>query len=328
MKITLKDISIQTGISIPTVSRILSRTKLKNTKKENKVILIARKLGYPYIKSDQLSKKEKHIALITEVENGEFYTSLFRGMHDASLISNTKFSLISIKNEKDPINQIIESLQYFDGCCIFIPSLNDEDYRKIIKFKIDKPIISLAPIPNPIIDTISFDSYRGGFLVAKYFNKHSYNDVGIILGPKTRIESNNRKNGFIDYIYSKSSMRLNWSFKGDYSIESGHNAYRDLKKNNICKISIFSSNDSMAIGFIKEAQKDGAEIPKNIKICGYDNLPICQHLNPTLTSVSTNFLSLGKQVINIINNKLYLENCNSGHVSLIPVGLVERRSTQ
>ena len=82
----------------------------------------------------------------------------------------------------------------------------------------------------------------------------------------------------------------------------------------------------MALGFIKEANRDGVIIPKDIKISGYDNLPICENITPTLSSVNTDYTKLGEQVIQTLD-QIKINNLNNGNLNLIPTELIPRRST-
>ena len=328
MKVTLKNIADKSGTSVATVSRILKRKKTDYSSKELKVIQIAQSLGYPYIEYSKQTKKIIKIAIIVKMAIGEFYPSLLNGFIESSINTDYQFSMnmISIEKELNPIDKIIDTINQYDGACILLTKLIDKDYLKIKKNTFNKPIISIAPIPNPVFNTVTFDSYRGGYLTAKSFFDKGYNNLGLICGPNNSTEANYRKNGFIDFINSHKSMKINWIYNGDYSIESGHDAYLDLKKNSIKKITLFSCNDSMALGFIKEALEDGVKIPDKIKISGYDNLPICDNITPSLSSINTDYAKLGKQII-LTLNQMISNQLPESTLSLIPIELINRKST-
>ena len=328
MKVTLKNIAEKSGTSIATVSRILKRKKSIYSTKELKVISIAQELGYPYIEYNNHSKKITKIAIILKMGLGEFYPSLLNGFIESSINTNYQFSLnmISINQESNPIDKLIDIINQNDGACILLTNLIEKDYLKIKKNTFNKPIISIAPIPNPVFNTVTFDSYRGGYLTAKSFFDNGYNNLGLICGPENSTEANYRKNGFIDFVNAHKSMRLNWIFNGDYSIDSGHEAYLDLKKHSIKKITLFSCNDSMALGFIKEAIEDEIKIPDDIKISGYDNLPICQNITPSLSSINTDYTKLGKQIVTTFN-QMKENQLSESTLSLIPIELINRKST-
>ena len=329
-KVRLQEIADKSGVSVATVSRILTKKKLRNTETERVVIAAARTLGYPYLPTKNGNLEQKNVIFITQVQEGEFYMSLFRGFHQASTDTNYRFNLVSMGNTKDPISELVNTINAYDAACIFLPGLTEEDYMQIKERCYRIPIISLAPIPSPVVDTITFDSYSGGNLIAKHFYDSGFNDVGIIYGSSHLTESNYRKNGFLDFISSKTSMNLQWVFNGDYSTESGRHAFHDFIKNgDDKKIAIFSCNDSMALGFLTEAHKAGMQVPEKIKIAGYDNIPMCENTVPSLTSIATSFRDIGEQAIIYLDQKF--ENSHNdfmkGHLYLVPVHLVERLST-
>ncbi len=325
-KVNLQEIADRVGKSIATVSRVLSKTKLRNTKTEIAILSVAKKLGYPYIPTISDEIKLKDIVFITQLEEGEFYMSFFKGFHEASIGTNYRFTLVSLKDKKRPVSEIINIIKSYDAGCIFLPSLKEEDYSQIKKGCHNIPLVSLAPIPTPIIDTITFDSYSGGNIMAKHFYKSGFNDVGIIYGKPNLAEANNRKNGFLDFINSHNSMRLLWEYDGNYSTKSGMRAFHDFKEKEINKnIAIFSCNDTMALGFLREATASGVTIFQNIKLSGYDDIPMCKNTIPSLTSISTNYKNIANQVISYFEKK---NNNLHGHLYLVPVTLVKRKSTK
>ncbi len=325
-KVKLQEIADKVGVSVATVSRVLSKKILRNTKTEIAVISTAKKLGYPYLPTKFKDVKLKNIVFITQLEEGEFYMSLFKGFHEASIGTNYRFTLISIKDKKQLVSEVINTIKLYDAGCIFLPSLNEEEYLQIKEGCYNIPIVSLAPIPTPVIDTITFDSYSGGNIMAKHFYESGFNNVGIIYGKLNLSEANNRKNGFIDFINAHKSMRLLWEYDGDYGTKSGMKSFHDFKENGFNNnIAIFSCNDTMALGFLREATACRMNIPKDLKLSGYDDIPMCKNTIPSLTSITTNYGDIARQVI------LYFEqNTNDlkGHLYLVPVSLAKRNSTR
>ncbi len=325
-KVKLQEIADKVGVSVATVSRVLSKKKLRNTKTEIAVISTAKKLGYPYLPEKFKDVKLKNIVFITQLEEGEFYMSLFKGFHEASIGSKYRFTLVSLKDKKQPISEIINTVKLYDAGCIFLPSLNEEEYLQIKEGCYNIPIVSLAPIPTPVIDTITFDSYSGGNIMAKHFYESGFNNVGIIYGKPNLAEANNRKNGFLDFVNGHKSMRLLWEYNGDYGTKSGMKSFHDFKENGFNNnIAIFSCNDTMALGFLREATACRMNIPKDLKLSGYDDIPMCKNTIPSLTSITTNYRDIARQVI------LYFEqNTNDlkGHLYLVPVSLAKRNSTR
>ena len=328
MRATLKQVSDDTGLSIATVSRALRRKKRRYSVNEEKIYAAARKLGYPFIGESDTSDKTT-IALVTEIRQGEFYSSLFHGLHSATRDSKSDIVFVNVDDQLDnPVDFIIKLSKKYSGICLFLPGLDKDSYTAIKEGVGTYPIVSLIPGKNLKVDTVSFDSYSGGYMVAKHFEEVGYTNMGIITGPKNVMDSSFRKNGFIDHINERSSLNLSWSFEGDFSSEAGSRAFLDFKEKNLKKIAIFGCNDHSCFGFMKAATEHGYRIPEDFIIAGFDNISFCESITPELTSISTNFESLGKQAIRTIENMVSEKEEIIGQVSMIPVKIIIRKSTK
>ena len=327
MRVTLKHISVDTGLSVATVSRTLSRRERRHTPNEEKIYASAQKLGYPlFINADK--NHQLSIALVMKLFEGEFYASLMNGFYKASesSVSEIIFSYVAKQND-NLVDDIINLSKKHNGICLFLPSMTDKDYLKIKEGVGQYPVLSLLPSKNPKIDTICFDSYRGGYMLAKHFEEQGYKKFGFISGPSNRADALFRKNGFLNHIHENDNLDLVWSFEGDFSSSSGKAAFADFKNTGLNDIAIFGSNDYTCFGFMKAAIESGYKIPDDFIIGGYDNLSFCEIFSPELTSIATDFHELGKKSIRTIEN-MVAENTDSiGQISMIPVEIKVRNST-
>ena len=327
MRVTLKHIADDTGLSIATVSRALSRQKRNHSISEEQIYTSARKLGYPLF----INAGENHqlsIALVMKLFEGEFYASLMNGFYEASESSASELTFSYVAKQNDNlVDDIISLSKKHSGICLFLPSMTSKDYLKIKEGVGKYPILSLLPSKNPKIDTVCFDSYRGGYMLAKHFEEQGYKKFGFISGPSNRADALFRKNGFLNHIYENDDLELVWSFEGDFRSSSGKAAFADFKKTGLNDIAIFGGNDYSCFGFMKAAIESGYKIPDDFIIAGYDNLSFCETFTPELTSIATDFHELGKKSIRIIENMVTDNSDSYGNISMIPVGIKIRNST-
>ena len=327
MRVTLKHISDDTGLSVATVSRTLNRKNRKYSANEEKIYASARKLGYPFI-ANNVENQQISIALVMKLFEGEFYASLMNGFYKAS--ASTPSEIIfsyDAKQLDDTVNYIINLSKKYSGICLFLPSMTSNDYLKIKEGVGQYPIISLLPSKNPKIDTVCFDSYRGGYMLAKHFEEQGYKKFGFISGPSNRADALFRKNGFLNHINESDNLELVWSYEGDFSSALGQAAFADYKNTGLKDIAIFGGNDYSCFGFMKAAMKSGYKIPDDFIIAGYDNLSFCETFTPELTSIATDFHELGKKSIRIIENMVAENSDSFGNISMIPVEIKIRNST-
>lgn len=336
MKITLKDIAEDTGLSVSTVSRALSQTGKISKENEKKIFESAHRLNYPLsnIHTPIDLRKSINIALITKHYTGEFYASLFEGFDQSTEGTKAAMSLISVSHVSSPLPQIISELRktHYDAAVIFLPEFKAADYKELLNnVSRDFPLVSIAPIANPVMDTVTFDNYRGGYIVANHFEERGYKKLGIIQGPVKQSEAMLRKSGFFDYVQASDNLDLIWQYNGDYSFQKGKEAYDEFKQlpENGRPDAIFCSNDGMTLGFMHSAIRDGVHIPDDVAVAGFDDLPTCELYTPTITSVHTPYELLGKKTLELIFNRLEekIDKHHVGYTNLVPVSLNIRESS-
>ncbi len=333
MKVTLKDIAKETGYSISTISRVLSNVGKISNKAREEILQAAQRLNYPSsrIAGYEIQKKHLNIALITDFHEGEFYASYYYGIDRAATADNVRLSLLNVVDPRKNIKNFMTDLlseKYYDCAIIFIPELLRKDYENLLEVIPDSfPVVSNALIENSILSTITFDGYSGGHQAASMFYKYGYRNVGIVKGPARKAESRFRYNGFRDYIDGKPDMNLIWEFQGDFEFNSGVQSFYNLMENGTKPDAVFLCNDLMANAFVDTALAHDMMVPDDIAVLGYDDLPMCRHNNPTISSVRTDFQQLGLATIQALKNRFMENGQQHGILSLIPVTIIEREST-
>ena len=326
MKVKLEDIAVKTGYSIATVSRVLSGKAVGHSSSVEKILIAARELGYyanrPVYQLDNLPLE---MALVTQHDAEEFYSCLYESFDRVCSLSNIQLSIHSLKYSKNIVSELILLSRFHDGIILMTPTLDSEQYTKIEKGIKAFPVVSIAPVDENVIQTITFDSYQGGWLAAKLLVESGYKHFGIITGPLIKWEANLRRNGYIDYLRKK-EFQIEWEYHGDYSFRAGRKAFDNIIKQK--KLGIFSSNDQMALGFLHAALENGATIPGDYGIVGYDNMPYSRVFYPNLSTVNTNLDELAENtldyLVNIIKNNKPKKVKSS--TTLLPVEIIKRRT--
>tara|TARA_R110000868_G_scaffold408293_3_gene690951 strand:- start:18358 stop:19356 length:999 start_codon:yes stop_codon:yes gene_type:complete len=332
MKVTLKDISDATGFSISTISRALRGEGRISEENRKKILACAHEIGYPLPTNGRavLENQPPYIALITQFRDGEFYSSFALGFMKAAYQKKVIMSLFSVDQDLKSVSTLIEQLRVigYTGAILFTPELKEEEYKHILhSTPSDFPIISCSNIDNSVIDTVTFDAYQGATLVARHFHSKGYKSIGIIEGPAEMPESRFRSNGFNDYIVHTANEEIVWSYRGDYTLESGTEAFKAFHKLEEKPEAIFATNDAMALGFMEAASEFGYQFPDDIAIAGYDNLPICENHYPKITSVNTDYSRLAVNTIENLLSRLGKSDEHQGIVSMVPVTLKVRNSS-
>lgn len=330
MKVTLKDIAEESGCSISTVSRVLNGTGNISSEVQKKVVKVAEKLNYPFSKSKIpiYSNGTLHIALVTDFKEGEFYGSFFYGFSKAAKKADIQLSLIDVDDHENDLSETINNLdhQIIDGVCLFIPEMDQADYKNLVKATGNKiPIVSNTMIQSPVVPTITFDGLSGGHLAAEHFIEKGYKSFGIIKGPFEKAESRFRYNGFKDHI-EHMGFKLKMEAEGTFKFQAGVDAFKLYEQLDDKPEAIFASNDLMLKGFLEAAKEKGVKVPDDVALIGYDNTPLCVESYPKITTIDTDFYALGKETFKVLKDIISKKHSQNGTLSLVPVTLVERET--
>jgi LacI family transcriptional regulator len=101
--------------------------------------------------------------------------------------------------------------------------------------------------------------------------------------------------------YRKSLARADIAFDakllayGDFSMESGYQAMREILARGKPPSALFAGNDTIAAGALAAIRESGLAVPSDIAVVGFDDLPIASYLDPPLTTVNTQPIEQGEQ---------------------------------
>jgi DNA-binding LacI/PurR family transcriptional regulator len=79
---------------------------------------------------------------------------------------------------------------------------------------------------------------------------------------------------------------------GDWSPRAGYELGRALSTQPEVT-AVFVANDQMALGLLRAMSEAGREVPREVSVVGFDNIPEAPYFNPPLTTVRQDFDAMG-----------------------------------
>lgn len=285
---TLKDIAEYTHLSIGTVSKYINGGSVKSANQEILDEAI-RQLDYHVntMARGLKTKKSKTIGILTPALDDYFCTNLVE--HIERTLYQYGYSLIVCGYHNDP-DLIPTKIQFLasrmvDGM-IVIPGSSSDDYAKLLPNK-RMPIVLVDRTVDPLkCDTVIIDSFAISHQVTDYLLKQKHERVGIILGPDTLSTSVDRKRGFMQAM-TEHQVTVNPDYvrTGDYSLEHGYEATKQLLALPDRPTAIFATNFDITLGMIKALKEMKLSFPEDVSIVGFDNLLFSTLFSPSLTIV-------------------------------------------
>lgn len=312
MNVTIKDIARLANVSHTTVSRALNNSPLINEETKKKIKMIAKKLNYVpnYNARSLVLDKSYNIGLFfSSINRGTSPGFFFETVTGVSSAIEEKYNLvirgIDSYNDFSTINE-----KRFDGIVLMSQSDDDNSFiYHVIQSNIPLIVLNREIEEKSLINIVS-DDKEGSFKGVEHLVENGHKEIALITGKSGFKSTEMRKEGFMDaLIKNKIPVHSEYIVEGNYDMKSGYNAMKHFLKLPKIPTAIFCSNDDMAIGAIKAAFDSGFNVPDDISIVGFDNLPVSEYTTPSLTTVARPMEDIsilgGKKIVEIINGGEY-----------------------
>ena len=81
------------------------------------------------------------------------------------------------------------------------------------------------------------------------------------------------------------------------SAEEGFRLIASVMDSNNPPDGVFCANDSAAVSVIQYAKKNGIRVPEDLAVIGFNNDPVCEIIDPALSSIHHPAVEMGKQAV-------------------------------
>ncbi|MBU8880431.1 LacI family transcriptional regulator [Bacillus sp. FJAT-29790] len=330
MNVTIKDVAKLAGVSVATVSRVINNKGYVSAETVHKVKDVMKRLKYEpnQVARGLTAKKTKTIALIVPDILNPFFPVLARGVEDVATLHG--FTLILCNSDESGIKEksYIDVLRkkYVDGIIFASNNLSLEDIEGLEKANI--PLVVLDRAPNMETNcVIRVDNYSGAIQAVQHLIDVGCKKIAHIYGPLEYNTARERLAGYEDIVKNSPWFTPTLMVPGDFTIDGGKKATEELLRNHPDIDGIFSGNDMMAVGVLKQLHSKNIQVPDQIAVCGFDGINLTEITQPELTTVVQPIYQAGKlaaeKLITRINKQL-IEN----EIINLEVSLVVRDSTR
>jgi len=339
MATTIKDIAQKAGVSISTVSLVLNRKGYVADETRDKILSIMAEMNYKPLHSARklATKKTGNIGYIlweghfSEVEM--FYSQVFLGMEYAARRDDYYILLTTVNDHFDPREDLPRFLQYRDVDGV---ALAGRVPLELVKYLDDYniPFVLIDyEIPGKNFNSVKIDNYNGAFRAVECFVRQGRKNIAFVGGTFFHPSIKERYRGYKDVLEKYNLINNNYLEKYSYceDVETsraiGEKGIKILLQSNPEIDAVFCCNDTTALGVISGIQSMKKQIPDDIAVIGFDDIPPSEFSSPKLSTLQVPKLDIGKEAYKL----LYERICNPNvmpQTRIIPVNLIIRESSQ
>jgi DNA-binding LacI/PurR family transcriptional regulator len=304
-KANIYDVAQLAEVSHQTVSRVLNNhPSVKPTTRERVEGAIAELKYRPNHAARQLvtSRSQMIGILIAGTELYGPWAILNAMEREARSEGYSVISISVLPHSPESWREGIDQLRNLDIDGVITIALSNQIVKEVEKSLATATIVIVDTEPSKKFDAVNIENFEGGKIATEHLIGLGHKNIVHITGPSDGYEGGQRRQGY-EAAMNAAKLKVD-VIEGDWSIATGYKSGKEIAARKILPTAIFSSNDHLALGVIKALSENGIQVPRDISIIGFDNIPEAAYFSPALTSVHQDFDKLGKLAIGRMLNQI------------------------
>ena len=304
--ITIYDVARQAGVSPSTVSRVMNSPEIVASDTCQKVMQVMKELSYipNMIAASMPRNRMNYIGLIIPDVTNIFFSNIIRGIQDVCEKHGYNVLVVNSDDSQEKEGRYLKLLysRRVDGVIMTVAGYREEKYseeelslmKKMHMVLIDREINGLA---TPIIKV---DNFAGAYSAVRYLLSMGHKRIMYIAGIEGTKTNQERRKG---YLAALKKAHINWKkelvadFRLDTAYQKIMHYWPQLKNSNQLPTAIFAANDLMAIGVLKAFAQLKIQVPEDVSIIGFDNIPFSDCTYPPLTTIDQPTYLMGQKAV-------------------------------
>jgi DNA-binding LacI/PurR family transcriptional regulator/signal transduction histidine kinase/ActR/RegA family two-component response regulator len=270
-----------------------------------------------------MSKQRPTIAFLSDFYLGDYQTTLHNAIESAARAYDMNLLCIIGRSVDTPLeadrahNKIYSDITpgAVSGIIFLGTSLSHFcGTQKILSFcRGFDPIpmcnigLSLPGIPSIMVDNRPFGEIPGHLI-----DVHQCRRLAFLGGPPTNEESRTRRSVFLEALETRGvSFDTALETSGLFTVQSGFEATNVLLEKKKPFDALVAANDEMAVGALFALKKHGITVGEEVRLMGFDDIPLARFSNPKLSTMRTPLAEMGQRAVELLHKRIRGESVAS-----------------
>lgn len=306
--ITIYDVARAAGVSYSTVSRVLNGFEYVKAETRRKVLEAADRLGYvANLQARSLAGGRSNIIglLVPTLDNG-YVSEIARGIDEELARANYELMLYSTHRQRSKeslfVNTIANGLT--DGLLLMVP-LIPAQYLQALRDR-DVPYVLIDQNdPEHLSHVVDSTNYQGAYEATEYLIQQGHSKIAHITGLKELSSARERLDGYKSALEARNLPYCDaYVVDGDFREPKGYEAMQALLQLEDPPTAVFAANDLSAFGAMEAIRDAGLNIPHDISIVGFDDIPQASIVTPKLTTVRQPLDQMGQVAVQMLLERI------------------------
>lgn len=331
--VNINVVAERAGVSIATVSRVLNGGALVRPETRDRVLEVARQLEYiPNASARSLSsRRTETLGAVLPALHGEFFSELLRGLDLAARRAGFHLLVSGSHSDRQEVEAVLRAFRgRVDALVLMFPDLDPASLAPQLG---GLPVVLVncgldfaGHRGGHGVDRVAIDNYGGAAQVVRRLSSLGHRRIAFLAGPPFNFDAGERRRGYLETLRLMAGDQPPLIFEGDFTEESGYHAAEAMLKAAEPPTALFAANDAMAIGFLAALHEKGLEVPRDLSLVGFDDIPAARYVRPPLTTVKVPIAELGEKAVALALARVMGSGSGGPAAATVSVDLVERAS--
>lgn len=300
MAVSAKDLAAKLGVSPSAVSLALNNKKGISDETRALILNAAEEYG---LTRPVKKTTSTFINLVIFKSHGQvygdtpFFSSVIEGISTTTAESGYKLQVTYFYGHQNSDEQIkMLAMSDCAGIILLATEMTESDILPF--YQLPHPIVVLdSYFESAPFDSVVINNQQGAYLATRYLLDAGHRRLGHIA---SSVHINNfaeRHDGFLKAIHTSpyaAQCKYDMIRVGSTQESAYQDISRYLDERHQLPTALFIDNDIIAISCIRALKEHGYQIPRDVSLIGFDNVPIAYVTSPKLTTVDVPKGMLGK----------------------------------
>lgn len=331
-KTTLAAIARLTGVSAPTVSKVVNGREDVAPQTRAKVLAALEDAGYQSPGQRRTAAGPSVVEVAFDSVNSNYSLTVLNGILDYAAEAGVEVMLSATQHAPAGGHDLSRRAQRMvdEGRAGLIVVTSAFAEAQLMAFRRRQiPVVVIDPLNPPPGDVVSVGAtnWAGGRAAAEHLLDLGHRRIAYLGGPKSAECNQARLHGYMSALMSRGigfgpELVIHGNFRTEYGVE-GLSALLAMAEP---PTAIFAGNDAIAVGVLREARRRGIRVPEDLSLVGFDGTALAEDSVPALTSVAQPLHDMGRAALRTVLRQARGEQLDSHRVELA-TQLVVREST-
>lgn len=325
MKPTAKQVAHAADVSIAAVSRAFTPGAPIAPEKRRRILAVAEALGY--ISPARRTAEVIAAGAVTLVA-GDLLNPFYPTVLDSlarHLQGSGRQLLVYALAGSDTVDSATDQILAARPSAIIVTSahLTSRMARACRQHQIK--VVLLNRVQRDIrVNAVACDNYQGGWDAGRVLLERRHRKIGFIGGITNTSTHVERVRGFCD-VLAEAGLAIYAQASGEFDYQRGYHAAEMLLSSSNPPDAIFCCNDIMALALMDAARKRGIDVPDDLAVVGFDDIPMASWNAYRLTTIRQPVERMVQEALSLIEDPT-IKPSDDGITCMLPGTLIRRES--